>query len=126
MSDLAQDMGLRRTVWARSAKEAREEAPLVVEALADVGSLIAEAKAEVDNLAAAHRHWRGTAMVDLSTRFAKMTEWKTRSTVEADPAYISHHRGIAEATERLDNLEGIRAALLEKARLIAAVMASAG
>jgi len=122
VSELANDLGLARTAWAADAARAAQEAPLVVEALAEIAELLAEAHSELESAEAKYRHWRAIAMTDLVARYAKMSEWKARAEVEASPAYATHYETISGCKERVELLEGFRAALLEKSRLVSVLI----
>jgi len=122
MSDkLINDLGLDRWTWIEDDESVRKEAAQVIEAIATVSELIADATLENAMAKIDFKQWQAKMSADVALQ-PKMAQWRVQDVVSSHPKWRSFQLAQFEAYERLVFLHGLRDALEQKAKLIEALL----
>lgn len=122
LNRLAESLGLYDKDWA-TPKEAAKHSAFCVIAMTDLAVLLAEARQELEDAEVNHRHCNVIGKEsELAKRASRTAEWKVRTLVESTPAFRASRDELTILKASVNRLEGFQAVLIEKSRLLAAII----
>jgi len=87
----------------------------VASEIAFYGSLLGAAEKARDKIDAAYRSWKAQSIVSITTSDPKLSEWKAKAVVEADPQFQAFKQQAAEFSSICSRLYWLCQALKHKA-----------